>query len=182
MRGGVSLAAALAIPLETAAGSFPQRSLIIFLTFCVLLVTLVGQAGTLPLLLRWLNVRDDGADTREERVALAHTAKAALKRLDELAHTEEIPVSLHEYVRKRFAGRWSEFSVGPRDARAAELSDLYRHVTTELLDAQRRSLIELTRNGKIDNTVMRRILRVLDLETEQIALLESTRHADIDES
>ncbi|MGZ3496754.1 MAG: Na+/H+ antiporter [Vulcanimicrobiaceae bacterium] len=87
MRGGVSLAAALAVPLETTAGPFPERSLIIFLTFCVLLATLVGQGGTLPLVLRRLNVRDDGTDQREERVALAHTAKVALRRLDWPART-----------------------------------------------------------------------------------------------
>ena len=54
MRGGVSLAAALAIPFETVAGPFPFRDLLIFLTFVVLLVTLVGQGGTLPWLIRWL--------------------------------------------------------------------------------------------------------------------------------
>jgi Na+/H+ antiporter len=181
MRGGVSLAAALAIPLETAAGPFPDRSLIIFLTFCVLLATLVGQAGTLPLLLRWLNVRDDGAATREERVALAHTAKAALNRLDELARRDKLPVSLYEFLKGRFGNRWSEFSMGGRGGLAAQQSDLYRHVTRELLEAQRQSLIDLTQHGKIDNTVMRRTLRLLDLESEQIAMLESTGHADIDE-
>jgi CPA1 family monovalent cation:H+ antiporter len=181
MRGGVSLAAALAIPLETAAGPFPERRLIIFLTFCVLLATLVGQAGTLPLLLRWLNVRDDGADTREERVALAHTAKAALRRLDELTRIEDVPPSLYKFLQSRFSSRWSEFSTKRRDGAAAQQSDLYRHLTRELLDAQRKSLSDLTRSRKIDNTVMRRIQHLLDLETEEIALLEETGHADIEE-
>ena len=181
MRGGVSLAAALAIPLETAAGPFPERRLIIFLTFCVLLATLVGQGGTLEFLLRWLNVRDDGADTREERIALAHTAKAALRRLDELARTENVPSSLYEFLRLRFSTRWSEFSDGQRDGRAAERSELYRHLSRELLEAQRQSLGNLAKSGKIDNTVMRRILRLLDLETEEIAILESTVRPDIEE-
>ncbi len=181
MRGGVSLAAALAIPLETAAGPFPERRMIIFLTFCVLLATLVGQAGTLPLLLRWLNVRDDGADTREERVALAHTAKAALRRLDELARTENVPSSLYKFLQGRFSSRWREFSTGQRDGQAAEQSELYRRLTRELLEAQRQSLNNLVRSGKIDNTVMRRILRLLDLESEEIAILESTGRADVEE-
>lgn len=64
----------------------------------------------------------------------------------------------------------------------AEQSDRYRHVVRELLEAQRRSLIELARQGKIDNTVMRRVLRLLDLETEEISLLESAGHAEIEES
>ena len=71
--------------------------------------------------------------------------------------------------------------MGGRGGLAAQQSDLYRHVTRELLEAQRQSLIDLTQNGKIDNTVMRRTLRLLDLESEQIAMLESTGHADIDE-
>jgi Na+/H+ antiporter len=182
MRGGVSLAAAFAIPLETAAGPFPERNLIIFLTFCVLLVTLIGQAGTLPLLLRWLHVHDDGADTREERVALAITAKAALHRLDELAQSERVPAPLYQFLQSRFGTRWNEFASGRRDGGAAEQSGLYRHVMRELLEAQRQSLVDLARSGKIDNTVMRRILRLLDLEVEEIAMLESTGHADVEQS
>ena len=79
MRGGVSLAAALAIPLETDAGApFPERDLIIFITFCVILVTLVGQGLTLPLLIRKLGVHDDGAEEQEELHARLTAAKAAL--------------------------------------------------------------------------------------------------------
>jgi monovalent cation/hydrogen antiporter len=178
MRGGVSLAAALAIPLETAAGRFPQRDLIIFLTFCVLLATLIGQGGTLPLLLRWLNVRDDGTDEREEHVALAYTAKAALKRLDELARGD-VPPALIKHLRDRFSSRWSEFSPGGKDDEAARISDQYRHLTRDLLDVQRTALLELRRKGKVDNTVLRRIIRLLDLEYEEIDLLEVAGHADI---
>src|SRR5918994_1900875 len=70
MRGAVSLAAALAIPLETDTGApFPARELIIFLAFCVILFTLVGQGVTLPALIRALRIEDDGADAREEAKA-----------------------------------------------------------------------------------------------------------------
>lgn len=181
MRGGVSLAAALAIPLESAAGPFPQRNLIIFLTLCVLLATLIGQGGTLPWLLRILNVRDDGADVREERIALAHTARAALRRLDELAREDHIPESLYRYLRGRFANEWSEFSTSEHDREAARESDLYRHLERDLLSTRRTALIELGRNGKVDNTVLRRIQRLLDLESEQIDQLDRTGHADIEE-
>ncbi len=180
MRGGVSLAAALAIPLETAAGPFPHRDLIIFLTFCVLLATLIGQGGTLPWLLRRLNVRDDGADEREERIALAYTAKAALRRLDELVQAGQVPPALFKFLRERFAGRWSEFSTKSKDRDAARESDLYRHLTRDLINAQRTALLELLRSGKVDNTVMRRIQRLLDLEMEEIDLLESAGHPDIE--
>jgi monovalent cation/hydrogen antiporter len=181
MRGGISLAAALAIPLETAAGPFPERRLIIFLTFCVLLATLIGQAGTLPWLLRRLDVRDDGADVREERAALAYTAHAALNRLEELARADHIPDSLYRYLRGRYTSEWSEFSTNMSDSEAARESDLYRHLERDLLNARRAALIELGQNGKVDNTVLRRVQRLLDLETEQIELLDETGHADIEE-
>jgi len=180
MRGGISLAAALAIPLETTAGPFPQRDLIIFLTFCVMLGTLVLQGGTLPLLVRWLKVRDDGADTREERIALAHCAKAAINCLDELARRQTIPSRLQDALKIRFAARLSEFSTVARDERLAKASDLYRHLTQDLLKAQRDALLDLMKQRRIDNTVMRRVLRLLDYEYEEVAILESTGHADVD--
>jgi len=180
MRGGISLAAALAIPLETAAGPFPERNLTIFLTFCVLLATLIGQGGTLPFVLRWLHVRDDGEDEREERFALAYTAKAALRHLDEIARRGDVPPLLVKVLRARFTSRWSEFSAKGNDPEAARDADLYRHLTAELLQVERRALIDLLRAGKVDNTVMRRIQRLLDLEMEEIDLLEATGHADIE--
>ncbi|HET9095430.1 MAG TPA: Na+/H+ antiporter [Candidatus Baltobacteraceae bacterium] len=183
MRGGVSLAAALAIPIETATGLFPHRDLTIFLTFCVLIATLVGQGGTLPLLLRWLNIRDDGVDTREERVALTYTAKAALQRLGELERGEDgVSPGVARVIRQRFKTRWSEFapsSYGAQDA--ARASNEYRRVVRSLLEVQRDSLAALRRAGKIDNTVMRRIQRLLDLEVEELDLLESTGQVDIEE-
>lgn len=177
MRGGVSLAAALAIPLETAAGPFPQRDLVVFLTFCVMLATLVLQGGTLPLIIAWFKVRDDGTDTREERIALSHCAKAALDCLKTLADGESIPPRLYRSLELRFSTRVAEFSTIAHDDSLAKASDLYRHLSSKLLDAQRAELMDLMKKGKIDNTVMRRVLRLLDFEAEEIAILESTGHA-----
>lgn len=181
MRGGISLAAALAIPLETVAGPFPQRDLIIFLTFCVMLGTLVVQGGTLPLLIAWLRVTDDGANVREERIALAHCSKAALARLNELSQRENIPPRLYETLKIRFTARLAEFSTIAGDRSVAKASDQYRHLTQDLLIVQRSELIALSNSGKIDNTVMRRILRLLDFEAEEIAILETTGHASIED-
>jgi Na+/H+ antiporter len=182
MRGGISLAAALAIPLETAAGPFPDRDLVIFLTFCVLVATLVGQGGTLPLLLRRLNVTDDGTDDREERIALAATAKAALKRLDELSRGGQTPKEVCEILRRRFRRRWAEFGEGERNDGAAHDAAMLRKYESELIDAQRAALIRLRSEGRIDNTVMRRVQRLLDLQSEEAQLLRSTGHADIDDA
>ena len=85
MRGVISLAAALALPLTTNAGEpFPERNLILFLTFCVILTTLVVQGLSLPALIRALGVEDDGSGEREETKGRIHVAQAALARLEEL--------------------------------------------------------------------------------------------------
>jgi monovalent cation/hydrogen antiporter len=113
MRGAVSLAAALAIPLTTASGNpFPERDLIIFLTFCVILATLVLQGLSLPKLIRALKVEDDGSGEKEETKARSKIAQAAVARIDELAledwvreDSAERMRGLYDYRRRRFAAR-----------------------------------------------------------------------------
>jgi CPA1 family monovalent cation:H+ antiporter len=179
MRGGVSLAAALAIPLETTAGPFPYRDLLIFITFVVLLATLVGQGGTLPYIIRWLRVKDDLAGQEEERIALAATARAGLECLDELEREGTVPRSILELQRMRLRARYAEF--GESADGVAEATAAFRRVERRLLDTQRKRLIELRSEGTIDNTVMRRVLRVLDLQAVEIGLLDSTGHEKIEE-
>ncbi len=182
MRGGVSLAAALAIPLETTAGPFPFRDLLIFITFCVLLATLVGQGGTLPYLIKRLGVKDDGAAEHEERIALALTARAALERIDELERGGKYPRELLELHRTRLQARWNEFGASDGNTEAARLTALYRQLQRELLDTQRKKLIDLREDGKIDNTVLRRVQRLLDLQTVEVQLLGTTGgHEDLEE-
>ena len=181
MRGGVSLAAALAIPLETASGPFPYRDVLIFLTFCVLLATLVGQGSTLPWLIRKLGVKDDGAAMQEERIALAITAQAALDRIDQLDREGKYPHEILELHRARMKARWAEFRGDVPDPAAAQTTALFRQAQLELLDAQREKLIELRGRGKIDNTVLRRVQRLLDLQTIEMQLLSTAGHPDVEE-
>ena len=178
MRGGVSLAAALAIPLATAAGPFPDRDLVIFLTFGVLLATLVGQGGTLPALIRALHVKDDGADEEEERVALAATASVALARLDEFERNDTVPAPVLALLRKRFVAQEHEFGAAGDDA--AHPMRLYRQALCTVLEAQRHEVVRLRGEGRIDNTVFRRIQRLLDLETARMELLGTTGQSDIE--
>ena len=98
VRGAVSLAAALALPTDV-----PDRDLIVFVTFAVILVTLVGQVLTLPLLIRVLRVEDDdsGAD-REDAKARIKAAEAALARLEELAVEDWV----HEDTAERMRGQY----------------------------------------------------------------------------
>src|SRR6266487_3345630 len=92
MRGGVSLAAALALPLTIAGGGlFPERDLVIFLTFCVILATLVGQGLSLTPLIKLLRLREDGSREREHSLAHLAAAHAAQDRLNELAEEEWVP-------------------------------------------------------------------------------------------
>jgi Na+/H+ antiporter len=174
MRGAVSLAAALALPLETDAGApLPDRDLILFITFAVILVTLVGQGLTLPWLIRRLGVREDGAEEEAEEVrARLVASRAALERLDELAVEEWTLDETIERVRGMYEFRQRRFKV-----RAGKIDDedgiedrslAYQRLMHEMYAVQRRALIELRNGGTISNAVMHRIERELDLEESRL--------------
>jgi monovalent cation/hydrogen antiporter len=171
MRGSVSLAAALAIPLETDAGAaFPARDLIILLAYVVILVTLVGQGLTLGPLIERLGVDDDGSEEREEVAARVRLAEAALARIEELTgedwarpDTLERVRGQYDYRRRRFAARED----GDGD-RYEERTGAYQRVMYELFDAQREELIGMRNRGDISDEVRRRVERELDLEESRL--------------
>jgi len=172
MRGAVSLAAALAIPLSTDAGAaFPDRDLIIFLTFGVILGTLVVQGLTLPALIEALGLEDDGLAEKEEAKARIHAAEAALVRLEELVEedwvredTAERMRGLYGFRRDRFSSRFDPDGDGSVEGRSLD----YQRLRRELLDAERDAVVELRRTGHIDDEVMRRVVRDLDLEDARL--------------
>jgi Na+/H+ antiporter len=174
MRGVISLAAALALPLNTANGTpFPGRDLILFLTFCVILATLVVQGLTLPLLIRALGLEDDGSQEREEIKGRVVVADAALARIDELAEEEwvredtaERVRGLYNYRRSRFAARYH----GADEDGLEERSAAYQRLMRDLLSAQRATLIQLRNEGRISDEVMHRIERDLDLEESRLEM------------
>jgi NhaP-type Na+/H+ or K+/H+ antiporter len=170
MRGAVSLAAALAVPIATDAGDpIGERPLIIFITFAVILFTLVVQGLSLPLLVRWLHIdgSDDGAEF-EENKARKLAARAALERLDRLAEEEwtrddtvERMRGMYRYRYERFAARFD----AERDGDAIEgRTANYLRMVGAVIEAQRAQLEEMRRNGEISADVMRRIEHELDLE------------------
>jgi monovalent cation/hydrogen antiporter len=173
MRGVISLAAALALPLQTASGvPFPDRDLIIFLTFCVILATLVVQGLSLPVLIRALGLKDDRIGDKEETHGRVSIAEAALERLDELVDedwvredTAERIRGLYSYRRNRFASRFEGDPDGVEERSAA-----YQHLMVELLGAQRMRLITMRDEGSIGDEVMHRIERDLDLEESRLEL------------
>ncbi len=172
MRGAVSLAAALALPLRTDAGDpFPGRDLILFLTFSVILVTLVGQGLTLPLVIRVLGIEDDGLEERQDAEARIRAAEAALARLDELVEEEWVRADTAERVRgaynfrtNRFRARLDDGDDGSIESRSQD----YQRLRRELLDAERAALVELRRAGSISNEVWLRVGRDLDLEDQRL--------------
>jgi monovalent cation/hydrogen antiporter len=168
----VSLAAALALPLTTDAGDpFPARQLIIYLAFCVILATLVFQGLTLPVLIHVLRLEDDGVAAKEETKARIRAAEAALERLDELAgddwvreDTLERMRGLYNFRRSRFAARFDDQD----DGGIEERSQAYQRLRRELLDAERQAVVGLRREGRINDEVMNRIQRDLDLEDARL--------------
>src|SRR5947207_3405752 len=168
MRGAVSLAAALALPLTTHAGThFPDRELIVFLTFGVIFGTLVVEGLSLPMVIRVLRPEDDGLEAREEAKARIHAADSAIARLDELIdedwvrdETAERLRGLYDFRRNRFSSRLDPDGDGTLDERSAD----YQRLRRELLDAEREAVVDLRRTGRIDDDVMRRVVRDLDLE------------------
>jgi CPA1 family monovalent cation:H+ antiporter len=172
MRGAISLAAALALPLETDAGDpFPGRNLILFLTFSVILVTLVGQGLTLPLVVRMLGMEEDGSEEREEAKARIRAAEAALARLEELTAEDWVRDDTAERVRgayrfrtDRFRARFDDGDDGSIELRSQDFQRLRR----ELLDAERSAVLELRRSGVISNDVWFRVARDLDLEDQRL--------------
>lgn len=174
MRGAVSLAAALALPLKTDAGApLPDRDLILFLAFALILVTVVGQGLTLPLLIRRLGVHEDGSEEHAEELRARLTAaRAALERLDEVvleASVREDTVTrvrgLYEFRIRRFkvqAGKWED------EDGIEDRSLSYQRLMRQLYAAQRQAVVQLRNRGDISNEVMHRIERELDLEESRL--------------
>ena len=170
MRGAVSLAAALAIPLQTQAGAaFPQRDLIIFLTYSVIFATLVFQGLTLPLLIKRLGVKDEGDEARmAELDARVRATHAALERLDDISDDENIPDRSMERLREIYEDRIRRYESGLEAGRVTdeyrESSDAWTRWRRELFDAERDTIVTLRDRGEINADVMRRVERDIDLE------------------
>jgi len=173
MRGAVTIAAALVVPLTTDAGTpFPDRDLIVFLSFCVVLATLVVQGLSLPALIRALRLEaDDGGAEAEDAMARVRAAEAALARLDELVREDWVLDDTAERLRGAYRFRIDRFSarIDPDgDGRIERQSLKYQKLRRELLDAERRAVVELRNTGEISDEVMRRVEHDLDLEVSRL--------------
>ncbi len=182
VRGIVSLAAALAIPLATDAGDpFPNRDLILFLTFSVILVTLVGQGLLLPTVIRALGLdhagwRERGVDRAEELAARQQAATAALERLNQLAAERELPEGLVQPLRAQYQEQLKHFEHDLDRGGGHQLRPgLPDEIELLLIATERGRAIELHRSGKLNDEARRRIERELDLRE---ATLMNHRHEE----
>jgi CPA1 family monovalent cation:H+ antiporter len=175
IRGIVSLAAALALPLTTQNGQpFPERDLILFLTFAVILVTLIGQGLLLPSVVRVLGLENAGRrerhdDALEELRARHLGVEAALAHLDRLAEERQIPDEILKPLRARHRERLKSVDGRDGDAHQRKLVALADDVEFRLIDAERASINRLYRDGKLKDEARRRIERELDLRYARLA-------------
>jgi monovalent cation/hydrogen antiporter len=163
MRGVVSLAAALALPLTLSNGlPFPGRDYILFITFCVILATLVLQGLSLPVLIRVLGVMDDGVARVEERTARLKANEAALAYLAEVDQC--FPKDMLERLRVEYEDRIRQLAVYAKtdEDRSDWSAAPYQRLQQEALDVERRTIIQLRDEYVINDRVLRRIQSDLD--------------------
>jgi CPA1 family monovalent cation:H+ antiporter len=172
MRGAVSLAAALAIPAQIdAGGPFPQRELIVFTVFCVIVLGLLLQGLTLPALIKATGLgRDEADDAADEARARAAAAEAALVRLDELEHAGDEGGRATEHLRELYEARLGHARApqderGDQDRRHVEAIERVRE---ELLRSEREALHDLHARGEISEDALRTVERDLDLQEARL--------------
>jgi monovalent cation/hydrogen antiporter len=178
MRGVLALAAAMSLPQTTADGSpFPHRDLIVFLTFCVILVTLVFQGLTLPPLIRLLGLAERPGPKHEDREARRLVLEAALERLQEIrtsnpSNSVEVYDDLEQHYKHRLVSLGGDL---PEHEKAhAEHYSQYLELSRALLDVERQTALRLRDEGRITDEVLRELEYEQDLtETRLIAATES---------
>ena len=171
MRGGLSLAAALALPLTLTGGVlFPQRDLVIFFTFSVILVTLVGQGLSLGPVIRLLGLEPDSSLEQEHAQAHLVAARAALSRLDELATEGWVPqdalTHLHSSYEKKLRALTTPMDDAANEGSAVH-APIQQRLWQEVLQAERAAVIGLRDRGRIDDETLRLVERELDLEEQR---------------
>lgn len=178
IRGGTSLAAALAIPLLTNRGAaFPQRDMLIFLTFAVILSTLVVQGLSLPALVGRLELKEDQGVEQEELNARLQASQAGLARLDEIARSETLPEEIIADLREHITNRTQRFEArtqGSANEDYEKRATTYRRLRREILEAERKTVVELRDRSAISDDVMLPLQRALDLEEQRLAAEEDS--------
>jgi Na+/H+ antiporter len=180
VRGAVSLAAALALPFALpGGGAFPYRDLILFVSFGVIFITLVGFGLGLPPVVRWLGVAQAGraehvAELESEIAARREALGAALKSLDAITDDRALSDEVVKLLRARHETRTNQLP-DSLDPEAHDVSAAGTRLTRELISVERKFIHVLLRDGKITDETRRRIERDLDLEEASLANREYRR-------
>jgi monovalent cation/hydrogen antiporter len=172
IRGVVSLAAALSIPEMVGTAPFPERGLLLLVTFSVILATLVGQGFAFPRLIKALGLVDAGRREaeqakRKEIAARIASIDAALARLDTLEGAVSSPAAIAS-LRRRHTDRRAYFVAACEDIIHGDAVGASASLQLQFVDAERASIANLYRKGELDDEARRRIERELDLEDSRI--------------
>jgi CPA1 family monovalent cation:H+ antiporter len=174
MRGVIALAAAVSLPKVIADGSaFPHRDLIVFLTFCVILVTLVVQGLTLPALIRALGLAEASGPKPEELEARRLVLQAAQARLEDIRGSDpsgfaEVYDDLEQHYKHRLASLMVGVGGQEQDQAHAEHYSLYLDVSRTLLEVERHTALRLRNEGRITDEALREMENEMDLSEIQL--------------
>jgi NhaP-type Na+/H+ or K+/H+ antiporter len=174
VRGVVSLAAALSIPLTIAEGQpFPERNMILFVTFCVILTTLLGQGSLLPVVFRRLGLvemghREREVEKRREVRARIDAVRAGIARLNEMTGRGELANNLAQGLRARHEDRLRRLERHQESGGADDAVGQGGEMERRLIGAERERIYRLRQDGAISDEARRRIERELDLEEARV--------------
>lgn len=171
MRGVLSLAAALALPAVLADGSpFPQRDFLVFLTFCVILVTLVLQGVTLPPLVRALGLAGSAGPSFEDKEARRLVWEAAVAHLEEVrAERPEVPDEIFEDLIGHYQHRLAGLNPASADQEHVNRHFSFTEISRETANVERDTALRLRNEGRISDQILRRLERELDLTESRFA-------------
>lgn len=168
MRGIVSLAAALSIPYTLPSGvGFPHRSLLIFISYCVIIVTLILPTITLPLLLRVFHLSDDEDKLKEEALARIKSLEGVLEKITAIAKSENIPCDIVEEYRRAIDRRYKVIQTQIKDQPYSTITNEYlafKKMAQVVVHSERETLLRLRKQGEIHDDIFRKLSDELDIE------------------
>lgn len=168
MRGIVSLAAALSIPFALSQGvAFPHRDLIIFITYCVIVVTLIVPTLSLPIILKFFHLSDNEDEMKQEAIARVRATKNSIDVIQLFSENEQVPKEIVNDVRNHLDQRLRIIKTQLNEMPYSTLIDEYatlKKLIFALIDNERKTLLELRKTGEINDEVFHRLSDELDIE------------------
>lgn len=170
MRGAVTFAAALSIPMTANGAPFPDRGLVLFLAYATVVVTLVGPTLALPAVLRALGLAKAPQLRRQAQEARLEVTHAGLERVEQLARGDDLPEEALRRAREAYEMRIARAETEARDEEPdhREVEEAYRTMRRDLIEAERRRLGELRDGREVPGDALREIEHTLDLEEARL--------------